>query len=386
MHGLRRVAKRHPNCRRPARRSLVVDGLFGIGLQRDVTGAYAERIAWINAAASEAPVLALDTPSGLESDSGRVLGCAVRASHTITFIALKPGLLTLEGPEHCGALHLATLDLDARALLEPAGHVIGPDAIAAALPRRRLNTHKGDYGSVGLIGGASGMAGAAVLAGRAALKLGAGRVYVGFAGEEVPAFDPMQPELMFRRAEEVLALDHLTCLAVGPGLGQARKAKAHLQAALAKPLPIVLDADALNLIAADEALARALATRNAPAVLTPHPAEAARLLHTTTAQVQHDRLNAAADLASSFRAHVVLKGAGSVCASPDGRWAINTSGNPGMASAGMGDVLTGTHRRSARAGRRRRARPSKPRCTCTAPLPMRSSTKVADRSGWLPEN
>ena len=139
----------------------------------------------------------------------------------------------------------------------------------------------------------------------------------------------------------MLALDHLTCLAVGPGLGQAREAKAHLQAALLKPLPIVLDADALNLIAADEALARALATRNAPAVLTPHPAEAARLLHTTTAQVQHDRLTAAADLASSFRAHVVLKGAGSVCASPDGRWVINTSGNPGMASAGMGDVLTG---------------------------------------------
>ena len=186
----------------PGASSLVVDGLFGIGLQRDVTGAYAERIAWINAAASEATVLALDTPSGLESDSGRVLGCAVRATHTIAFIALKPGLLTLEGPEHCGALHLATLDLDARALLEPSGHVIGPDAIAAALPRRRLNTHKGDYGSVGLIGGASGMAGAAVLAGRAALKLGAGRVYVGFAGEEVPAFDPMQPELMLRRAEE----------------------------------------------------------------------------------------------------------------------------------------------------------------------------------------
>jgi hydroxyethylthiazole kinase-like uncharacterized protein yjeF len=330
-----------PDLPRPGPCSLVVDGLFGIGLQRDVTGAYAERIAWINAAAARAPVLALDLPSGLESDTGRVLGCAVRATHTITFIALKPGLLTLEGPEHCGGTHVATLDLDARALLESAGHVIGRDAICAALPRRRLNTHKGDYGSVGVIGGASGMAGAAVLAARAALKLGAGRVYVGFAAPDVPAYDPGQPELMFRRAVDVLAFDHVTCLAVGPGLGQAPEAKAHLHAALAADVPLVLDADALNLIAADEALARSVSTRAGAVVLTPHPAEAARLLHTTTLEVQHDRLNAAVKLAKSLRANVVLKGAGSICATPEGRWAINTSGNPGMASAGMGDVLTG---------------------------------------------
>jgi hydroxyethylthiazole kinase-like uncharacterized protein yjeF len=330
-----------PDLPRPGPCSLVVDGLFGIGLQRDVTGAYAQRIEWIDASSAEAPVLALDLPSGLESDSGRVLGCAVRAMHTITFIALKPGLLTLEGPEHCGTIHVATLGLDTSTLLEPSGRVIGGDAIARALPRRRLNTHKGDYGSVGIIGGAAGMAGAAVLAGRAALKLGAGRVYVGFAAPDAPAFDPLQPELMFRRAADVLALDHVTCLAVGPGLGQAPDAKALLHAALGKPLPLVLDADALNLIAADEALARTLARRNEPTMLTPHPAEAARLLHTSTAEVQRDRLDAAARLAAAFNANVVLKGAGSVCAHPGGRWAINTSGNPGMASAGMGDVLTG---------------------------------------------
>ncbi|MGZ8264569.1 MAG: NAD(P)H-hydrate epimerase, partial [Burkholderiales bacterium] len=159
--------------------ALVVDGLFGIGLQREVTGRYADLVAAINS--SGAPVLALDVPSGLESDSGRVLGCAVRATHTITFIALKPGLLTLDGPDHCGSLHVATLGLDASALLAPSGHVIAEGAIASAIGRRRLNTHKGDYGSVGVIGGAAGMAGAAVLAGRSALKLGAGRVYVGFA-------------------------------------------------------------------------------------------------------------------------------------------------------------------------------------------------------------
>jgi len=192
-----------------------------------------------------------------------------------------------------------------------------------------------------VIGGAAGMAGAAVLAGRSALNLGAGRVYVGFAAPDVPAFDPVQPELMFRSAGEVLALDHLTCLAVGPGLGLSDDAKRHLQAALATALPLVIDADALNMIADDGVLGNALAGRNAPAVLTPHPAEAARLLHVTTRDIQKDRLSAAAAIARTFRAGVVLKGAGSVCAWPDGRWAINTSGNPGMASAGMGDVLTG---------------------------------------------
>ena len=318
---------------------LVVDGLFGIGLQREIGGAYAERVAWINAA--RARVLALDVPTGIESDSGRVLGTAVRATHTMTFIALKPGLLTLDGPDHCGALHIASLALDTRALLEPAGHVIGPEAIPAALPRRRLNTHKGDYGSTGIIGGATGMAGAAVLAGRAALNLGAGRVYVGFAALDVPAFDPVQPELMFRSADEVLALDHLTCLAAGPGLGQSAEAKRHLTAALSQALPLVIDADALNMIAADEKLAAALASRSAPAVLTPHPAEAARLLHVSTREVQKDRLYAAVELAKTFRAGVVLKGAGSICAWPDGQWSINTSGNPGMASAGTGDVLSG---------------------------------------------
>jgi hydroxyethylthiazole kinase-like uncharacterized protein yjeF len=207
--------------------------------------------------------------------------------------------------------------------------------------RRRLNTHKGDYGSVGVIGGAAGMAGAAVLAGRSALKLGAGRVYVGFAAPEVPAFDPVQPELMFRRADEVLELPHVTCLAVGPGLGQSADAKDYLRAALAKPVPLVLDADALNLIGGNQSLAHTLTSRRAPTVLTPHPAEAARLLRVGTAEIQRDRLAAAVNVAAAFRTGIVLKGAGSICAWPDGRWAINTSGNPGMASGGMGDVLTG---------------------------------------------
>ena len=317
---------------------LIVDGLFGIGLQRELSGRYAELVSWINGA--RCPVLALDVPSGLEADSGRVLGCAVRASHTITFIGVKPGLLTLEGPDRCGLLEVATLGLDALPVA-PRGHVVGLEILREALPARARNTHKGDYGSVGIVGGASGMVGAALLAGRAALKTGAGRVYVGLSAPDAPALDPGQPELMLRRAEEVLALDHLACLAVGPGLGTSREAHDVLASALRSQLPAVLDADALNLIAQESVLRTAVAGREAATVMTPHPAEAARLLAATTAKVQNDRIGAALEIAGTFACGVVLKGAGSVCAWPDGRWAINVSGNPGMASAGMGDVLTG---------------------------------------------
>ncbi|HXF67860.1 MAG TPA: NAD(P)H-hydrate epimerase, partial [Burkholderiales bacterium] len=147
---------------------LVVDGIFGIGLEREVTGRYAEWIAAVNR--SGAPVLAIDVPSGLHSDTGRVMGCAVRAAHTVTFIALKPGLLTLDGPDHCGELHLDALGLDTQALRPASGFLIGREVLAAALAPRRLNSHKGDYGSVGILGGDRGMVGAALLAGRAALK------------------------------------------------------------------------------------------------------------------------------------------------------------------------------------------------------------------------
>ena len=318
---------------------LVVDGIFGIGLEREVAGHYAE---WINTINSlGVPILALDLPSGLHSDTGHVMGCALRATHTVTFIALKPGLLTLDGPDHCGEVHLCTLDLDAQSLHPASGFLIGREVLAGALKPRRMNSHKGDYGSVGIIGGDHGMVGAALLAARAALKLGTGRVYVGLLAGDAPLLDVEQPELMLRSADEVLKLKNLSCLAVGPGLGQMPDAAYYLGWALESPLPMVLDADALNLIAMDSSLAALLGKRKAPTLLTPHPAEAARLLHTSTREIQADRVAAATRLATKFNAFVVLKGAGSVCAAPDGTWHINTSGNPGMASAGMGDVLTG---------------------------------------------
>ena len=317
---------------------LVIDGLFGIGLKRDLDGKYAELVAAINRLGI--PVLALDVPSGLDADTGRVCGCAVRADHTATFIGLKSGLLTLQGPDHCGEIHLCTLDLDLPAAAAR-GAIIGAEILQSALPARRANSHKGDYGSVGILGGAPGMVGAALLAGRAALQLGAGRIYLGLLAADGPGYDPAQPELMLRPAHEILRLEHLNCLAIGPGLGQSPEAHRLVTATLQSKEPVVLDADALNLLAADAGLQQLISQRSAPTVLTPHPAEAARLLASSTAEIQTDRVAAAGEIAARYKSAVVLKGAGSVCAMPDGKWFINTSGNPGMASAGMGDVLSG---------------------------------------------
>ncbi len=315
---------------------LVIDGLFGIGLTREIEGAYAKLVDYVNAQAC--PVLALDVPSGLHSDTGRAPGRAVRATHTVTFIGLKPGLLTLDGPDHCGTVTVADLGLDANRLAAPGGWVVEPALFSSALKRRPKNFHKGSAGSVAILGGASGMVGAALLAARAALKLGAGRVYVGMLEEH--AVDFGAPELMLRHPDDALGQD-LDAIAIGPGLGQGERAETLVAAVLASDIPAVLDADALNLIAENEDLRRACARRAAGTLLTPHPAEAARLLVTATGHVQEDRLAAARKLASTFNADVVLKGNGSIIAARDGHWFVNTSGNPGMASAGMGDVLSG---------------------------------------------
>jgi hydroxyethylthiazole kinase-like uncharacterized protein yjeF len=314
---------------------LVVDGLFGIGLAREIAGEYAALVDYANA--QRCPVLALDIPSGVHSDSGRVLGHAVRATHTVTFIALKPGLLTLEGPDHCGAIEVADLGLPE--IVAPSAWVAGPALFKDLLKPRPRNFHKGMAGSLGVLGGASGMTGAALLAARAALKLGAGRVYVGLLDESL-TLDANFLELMLRHPDDALGQD-LDALVVGPGLGQGERAETLVGAALASDLPCVLDADALNLMSESEDLRHACARRSAETLLTPHPAEAARLLAITTADVQADRVKAARILAENLRAHVVLKGAGSILVARDAHWFVNTSGNPGMASAGMGDVLAG---------------------------------------------
>jgi hydroxyethylthiazole kinase-like uncharacterized protein yjeF len=325
---------------------LVIDGLFGIGLKRAPAGIYAEVITAANQ--SSAPILALDLPSGIDADTGAVAGgereqqgVAIRAMRTLTFIALKPGLLTLDGADHAGQIELAALAIDPDTLGMSAGHTIGTDLFALYLRPRLNNAHKGDMGSVAVVGGASGMAGAALLAGRAALLLGAGKVFCGLLDGGAMAVDPAQPELMLRAAAEVLQDGFSDSIVMGPGLGKSAQAVGLVEQALASPLPLVLDADALNLIAADPALAQKLTARGKTTVITPHPGEAARLLGLTTAQIQADRIASALALARRFQLPALLKGAGSVIALPDGRWFINTGGNPGMASGGMGDVLSG---------------------------------------------
>lgn len=315
---------------------LVVDGLFGIGLARPLAGPYADLVARINAFAG--PVLALDIPSGLDGDTGRVLGVAVRATHTLSFIGGKPGLYTLDGPDHCG--EVSVVDLGLR-LDEFPGALLAADDFRDCLKPRRRNSHKGSYGSLAVIGGAAGMAGAALLAARAGLKLGAGRVFVGLL--QALAVDPLQAELMLRAPDDALA--QATAAVVGPGLGESAAAVEILRRVLLSETgacnPLLLDADALNLLAAHPVLAARIARRAGSTLITPHPAEAARLLASSTDEVQADRVGAALKLAQRFKAHVALKGCGTVIAHHDGRWRINATGNPGLASGGSGDVLSG---------------------------------------------
>ena len=314
--------------------SLAVDALFGIGLKRAIDG---QLVHWIEAFNQlPCPRLAIDIPSGLDADTGACLGPVIHATHTLTFIAMKPGLITLDGPDCCGQIHVDNLGLDAQ--IGATGWLNEPTQFSARLAPRAQNTHKGCFGNAGIIGGAPGMAGAALLAARAALKLGAGRVFVGCLDETLSPIDVMQPELMLRAAGEVPSL--ADALAIGPGLGQSARALDLLREAMLREVPLVLDADALNLVSGHPVLQRQLSRRSAPSVLTPHPLEAARLLGCAAGHIQADRIGSALTLANTFNAVVVLKGCGSVIAH-GARWWINRSGNPGMASAGMGDVLTG---------------------------------------------
>ena len=325
--------------------ALIVDGLFGIGLTRAIAEPYSGLIERANALAARdaCPLLALDCPSGLDADTGTRHGACIVASHTITFIGGKPGLFTADGPDHCGDVQIATLGLSAQQLTGASGCTVDRSLFADRLKPRPRNSHKGSFGRAGILGGSPGMVGAALLAGRAALRLGSGLVHVGLLDEHAPAIDIVQPELMLRTPEKLLAgaLDALAC---GPGMGRSEAARRTLDTAIRSEYPLVLDADALNLIAEDDERQIALASRAATTVLTPHPAEAARLLASDVASIQADRIVATRELATRFKALVLLKGCGTVITDggdDSGAWFINTNGNPGLATAGSGDVLTG---------------------------------------------
>ncbi|AOZ06402.1 bifunctional ADP-dependent NAD(P)H-hydrate dehydratase/NAD(P)H-hydrate epimerase [Cupriavidus malaysiensis] len=326
----------------PAGTAAILDGLLGIGLNRPAGGRIADWIAHVNA--SGLPVFALDVPSGLFADTGAGKP-AVQAARTLTFLAAKPGLLTLDGRDRAGAVDIAPLGLAYPPPGLPAAWINGPAVFAAALPARRHDSNKGTFGSLAIIGGNAGMVGAPLLGARAAQFLGAGRVHIGFLAPSAPAFDPMHPELMLHALAD-LDLAAMSTLVIGPGMGAGATSRQHftqlLHALAGLQAALVLDADALNMLAADAGAAQALRALASPRVLTPHPLEAARLLGSSVEAVQRDRLAAARALAAQWQATVVLKGSGSVIAGTDGAVpALNPSGNAGLASAGTGDVLAG---------------------------------------------
>lgn len=319
--------------------SLIIDGLFGIGLSRPIDGALGKLVDALNHI--DCPRLSLDIPSGLNANTGTVIGdtgCAIRATHTLTFIGDKPGLHTGAGRDFAGRISVADLAIDT-ALFVPTpiqlGHI---DLFADAVQRRRHDSNKGTYGDVMVLGGADGMTGAVLLAARAALYVGSGRVIGLFAGT-VPSHDAMHPELMCRSAEQ--ATFGKAVIVAGPGLGTSDRSRDYLLNTVRQPNSLVLDADALNLIAAHADLQERVSHRTAPVLMTPHPLEAARLLGCTTAVIQSDRIAAANALARRYQATIILKGSGTVIARPDGSTVINPTGNPALATGGSGDILSG---------------------------------------------
>jgi ADP-dependent NAD(P)H-hydrate dehydratase / NAD(P)H-hydrate epimerase len=320
---------------------VIVDAMLGTGLGGDVRGDYVKAIDAINQ--SGVPVLAVDIPSGLCSDTGRVLGNAVHADLTVTFIGLKRGLFTLRAPDFTGAVHFSDLAVpgDVYASLPSNCARLELEPLLERLPVRPATAHKGLYGTVLVVGGDYGMAGAALLAAEAALRCGAGLVQVATRPEHVAALITRVPEVMPRGITSVddfmPMLDSADVLVVGPGLGQSSWSKALAQQALASGKPLLLDADGLNLLASG-ALGEMAAQENR--VFTPHPGEAARLLSCTTAEVQEDRFAAVSALQTRYGGVFVLKGNGTLVS--DGHSVLLSDyGNPGMASGGMGDVLSG---------------------------------------------
>lgn len=314
----------------------VVDGLFGTGLAKPITGDYLDAVLWFNE--RQALKVSLDIPSGLNPVTGHWTGSypGCSADVTITFLCVKSGLYMCEGADAAGEIVLNELDVSVP--LSPLS-VIGTDEFPHVLRPRVKNSHKGDYGSVAVIGGTDGMIGASILAARSALISGAGRVTLECRAEHAPHVDMVYPEIMF--ATKPVNLEDFDAIVLGCGLGTSAEAKARVIEALNCQKPLILDADALNIIAADIKLQDMVLARRAPTVLTPHPGEAARLLRRDTAGVTADRVAACRELAVQTGAIVVLKGAGTVISMRSSRTWINPTGSPMLATGGSGDVLAG---------------------------------------------
>jgi hydroxyethylthiazole kinase-like uncharacterized protein yjeF len=321
-----------------AEATLIIDALLGSGLLRAVEGRFAAAVAAMNA--HPAPVVSLDLPSGLHGDSGAVLGAAVRADHTVTFVGLKSGLFLDLGPEHAGQVHYSGLDIPATcfAAAEAELRRLADDTLFSLLAPRKPHAHKGDFGHVLIVGGGPGMSGAVQLCGEAALRCGAGLVSVATHASHSAIIASGRPELMCHGITSGDELEPLlqraTVVAIGPGLGTQEWAEVLYAKVLQSGKPLVVDADGLNL------LARTKSQRD-NWILTPHPGEAARLLACSTADIQQDRRAALDRLRQRCGGTVVLKGSGTLISSDSGLNWLCSAGNPGMASPGMGDVLTG---------------------------------------------
>ena len=329
---------------------LIVDALFGTGLQRPVQGRYARAIEAVNGL--RCPVVAVDIPSGICSDTGRILGTALDADLTVTFGAAKVGHFTYPGRAHCGSVEVESIGIPDEAIDEAPGAVLlNPGFAAAAFPYREPNSFKNHYGHLLVVGGLTGKGGAALLTAMGAVRAGSGLVTVATDSEAQAHIEGRFPELMvegpFTIGDAGITVDEdafgrllegKTAVAVGPGLSTLAGAEHILKLALAANLPTVIDADALNLLSSDLEGDWGIGDR---CVLTPHPGEAGRLLVRSTAAVQQNRVQAVTELSDQWGAVVVLKGAGTLVAAPDNLLGVNTTGGPALATAGSGDVLTG---------------------------------------------
>jgi hydroxyethylthiazole kinase-like uncharacterized protein yjeF len=317
---------------------LIVDAILGTGLDRPLGGDYLSAVQALSETST--PVMAVDVPSGLNTTTGEIMGAAVNATITSTFVGLKQGFFLGAGPDHSGTVTLHDLEIPPAAVDEiaPTMRIFGPHDLRDLMPPREATAHKGRFGHVLVIGGNKGMGGAARLAGEGALRAGAGLVSVASRPDTVGAIMAYRPELMCRGIETVNDLEPLieraSVIALGPGLGQDDWAKALFARILECAQPKVLDADALNLLAGDP-------VHRDDWILTPHPGEAARLLDTGTAAVQSDRLSAVSGLVDRYGGVAVLKGRCTLIACAGETPYVVDRGNAGMASAGMGDVLTG---------------------------------------------
>lgn len=321
---------------------VIVDAILGIGFTGELRANLVAAVEQINAA--HLPVIAIDIPSGLAANTGAA-GVVVNAQHTITYIAPKRGLFTGRGPAVTGDVYVATLDVPAELYADQTSTSSRLDLteLMTQLPARQADAHKGGFGHVLVIGGDTGMGGAVVMAAEAAARAGAGLVSVATRPEHVLPLLVRRPEVMAKGVNSGQELEPLLARAsvvvLGPGLGRSAWSEQMLQAAVKSGLPMVLDADGLNLIAEAKVVTKSELPKQL--LITPHPAEAARLLATDTPTINQDRFAAVTQLAANYSAVCILKGAGSLVSAPEGQIGVVTYGNPGMATGGMGDVLSG---------------------------------------------